>query len=60
MKKIIKFVQESIDEFKKVQWPNKKQTIRLTGFVVVVSLVVGLYVSGADYLFQELVATIIK
>ncbi len=60
MKKVIEFIQEAIGEFKKVQWPDKKQTTRLTGFVIAVSLVIGLYVSGADYLFQELVSLIIK
>lgn len=60
MKKVIDFIKEAIDEFKKVQWPTKKQATRLTVIVVGVSLVIGLYVSGIDYLFQELVGTLIK
>ena len=60
MKKIIEFIQESISEFKKVQWPTKEQTVRLTGIVIGVSLIIGLYVSGVDYLFKELIASILK
>jgi len=47
------FIKESYQELKKVSWPTKKQTLRLTGFVIGVSVLVGLYVSGLDYIFKE-------
>ena len=56
----IQFVKEAYQEFKKVQWPTRPQTIRLTAYVVGVSLAVGLLVSGADYVFKTLLETLIK
>ncbi len=49
----IRFVQEVIDEFKKVSWPTRAQTLRLTAYVIGVSVVVGLYVSGLDFGLTE-------
>lgn len=51
---MIKFFGESYAEFKKVDWPSKEETIRLTGFVISASLLVGLFVAGIDYIFKEL------
>ena len=56
----IQFIKESYQEFKKVQWPTRPQTIRLTAYVVGVSLAVGLLISGADYVFKTLLETLIK
>jgi len=55
----VTYLQESYDEFKKVQWPTRRQTIRLTGYVAGVSLVVGLYVAGLDFVFTRLLALVI-
>ncbi len=53
---MIKFFGESYAEFKKVDWPSKEETIRLTGFVISASLLVGLFVAGIDYIFKELLS----
>lgn len=53
MKAVIKFLKNSKEEFKKVEWPTKKETLRLTGYVIGVSLVIGLLVMGLDYGFKE-------
>ncbi|MBT6401808.1 preprotein translocase subunit SecE [candidate division WWE3 bacterium] len=60
MKKIVNFIKESIAEFKKVQWPTKKQTVRLTSFVIGVSFITGIYVSGLDFGFKELLGVILR
>lgn len=54
------FLKESYTEFKKVEWPTKKETIRLTAYVIGVSLFVGLFVSGVDYIFKELLRAFIS
>ena len=59
MKTIINFIKEAVSEFKKVQWPAKNQTIRLTAYVIGASLVVGLYVSGIDYVFKEVLKLVL-
>lgn len=54
------FVREAVSEFKKVEWPSKKETIRLTGTLIGVSLSVGLLVLALDYIFRESLSLIIK
>lgn len=60
MDTIVKFVQQSIDELKRVTWPSKNETIRLTGFVIGVSLGVGLFVMLSDYLFAQLLTILLN
>ena len=38
------FATDVIDELKKVTWPTKSETVRLTTIVIIVSLIIGLYV----------------
>lgn len=53
MVKVIDYIKSSYEEVKKVKWPTKKETIRLTGYVIGVSLAVGLFVTIFDYVFKE-------
>jgi len=57
---MINFIRESFAEFKKVQWPTKKQTVRLTAMVIGVSLIVGIYVGALDLGFKEILAQALK
>lgn len=56
----MKYIQEVIEEFKKVQWPSRRQTFRLTMYVIGVSLIVGLYVSALDIGYKELLSNILN
>ncbi|MGB9882976.1 MAG: preprotein translocase subunit SecE [Microgenomates group bacterium] len=47
------FGSEIVDELKKVSWPTKKQTIRLTMIVIIVSLIIGLYIGIIDILLAK-------
>ena len=49
---MIGFLKESRAELEKVNWPTKAQTIRLTQYVIGVSLVVGVYVAILDAIFK--------
>lgn len=42
-----------IDELKKVEWPTRKETMRLTGIVLVISLAVSLYIGIIDVLLTK-------
>ncbi|MCL4363715.1 preprotein translocase subunit SecE [Patescibacteria group bacterium] len=44
---------EIVDELKKVTWPTREQTIRLTIVVIVVSLIIGFYVGIIDVLLAK-------
>ena len=47
------FATDVIDELKKVTWPTKFETVRLTTIVIVVSLIIGLYVGIIDILLAK-------
>lgn len=55
----VNFLREVRDELKKVVWPTKEEVIRLTGVVVLVSLFVGLFLGGTDFILTKLFELII-
>lgn len=54
------FLRETKDELKKVVWPSKQETIRLTMVVIIISLIVGIFLGGLDFVFVKLIGTIVK
>jgi len=55
----VKFIKEAYNEFKKVNWPSKRQTMRLTAYVLGVSLGMAIFVWGIDLLFRQLLSAIL-
>jgi preprotein translocase subunit SecE len=55
----IVFLKEVRDELKKVVWPTRDEVIRLTGVVILVSLFVGIFLGGADFILTKLVGLLI-
>lgn len=55
-----KFIRQSITELKKVSWPSKQDTMKLTIIVIGVSLLVGLYIGGLDFIYTKLMEILIK
>ena len=51
MSRIQRFVQDSYQELKKVNWPTPHQARNLTVLVLVVSAAVSMYISVFDYVF---------
>lgn len=47
------FVGEVIAELKKVAWPTRKDTIKLTLIVIGISLIIGLYIGIIDVLLTK-------
>lgn len=60
MNKLRTYFQEVIQELKKVSWPTRQQTTNKTLLVVAVSIVVAIYIGGLDFVFQRLMAGLIK
>ncbi len=46
--KSLAFIKESRVELRKVTWPNRQETVQTTAIVVVIVLVMGLFLWGAD------------
>ena len=60
MKIIKQYIQEVIQEIKKVSWPDKQQTINKTVLVLVVSTLVSIYIGGLDLLLQQLMKMLLR
>lgn len=50
----VTFLKETAGELKKVVWPSRDEVIRLTMVVILISLIVGFFLGGLDYLFTNL------
>lgn len=48
------------DELKKVTWPSRKDVIRLTLVVIIISLIIGFYVGIIDVLLAKVLDLLTK
>jgi preprotein translocase subunit SecE len=55
----VSFLKEVRDELKKVVWPTRDEIIRLTGVVILISLIVGLFLGGTDFILTKLIGLLI-
>jgi preprotein translocase subunit SecE len=51
---VVTYLQETVAELKLVRWPTRQQTINLTLIVIGISVLVGMYVGGLDFMFTNL------
>lgn len=54
------FLKEVQEELSKVVWPTRNEVIRLTLTVIIVSLVVGLFLGGLDFLLTKLLELVVR
>ncbi len=50
----VQFMKEVIAELKKVTWPSRTETIKLTAVVIAISAIVGAFIGGLDILFLRI------
>jgi preprotein translocase subunit SecE len=55
----IRFIQESIGELKKVEWPNQKAVISGTAVVIIACIIVGAYLWLNDELWKYVVQRVL-
>ena len=48
------FFRDVRGELRKVEWPSREEGTKLTAAVIGLSAVVGIFLGGVDYIFQEL------
>lgn len=56
----LQFLKEVRTELLKVTWPSRAEIVRLTGVVIGVSVAVGIYLGGLDFIFAHLIQLILK
>ncbi len=49
----ITFVRQAYDELKQIVWPTRNEIIRLTGIVIILSVLMGVYIGGLDWIFNQ-------
>jgi preprotein translocase subunit SecE len=55
-----RFLKEVVAELKKVTWPTREETVKLTVVVIVISVVVGAFIGGLDSLFLRATTLLFK
>ncbi|HBC72517.1 preprotein translocase subunit SecE [Candidatus Amesbacteria bacterium RIFOXYB1_FULL_47_13] len=54
------YLRETLSELKQVTWPTRQQTIQLTLIVIGISVLVAIYIGSLDFLFTNLLTSIVK
>lgn len=54
------FLRQTQDELKKVVWPTRQEVVRLTAVVILVSLIVGMFLGGLDFVFTKVMEIVVK
>ncbi len=59
MSKTRTFLKESLREFKRVNWPTRRETMRYTLFVIGFSVSVALFLGFLDFVFSRVIERLI-
>ena len=54
------FLRQAYDELRQVVWPTRKEIFRLTSIVIIISVIMGLYVGGLDWIFTQAIQLLVK
>ncbi len=54
------FLREVTAELKKVTWPTREETVKLTVVVIIISILVGAFIGGLDSLFLKITTLLFK
>jgi len=60
MTQLTKYIRATIAELRQVSWPTRQEAITYTVLVIVISTIVALYVGAFDYLFSQVVNSIVN
>ncbi len=50
--RLTKYIKDSYEEMRKVAWPTRQETIRLTIVVILISVFVATFLGLLDYIFS--------
>jgi preprotein translocase subunit SecE len=56
----VTFVREAYDELRQIVWPSRNEIIRLTGIVIILSILMGLYIGGLDWIFTQAIQLLLQ
>ena len=55
----IRLVRETVAELRKVNWPTRREALRMTGLVLVVVGITGILLGFLDFVFARLFALLV-
>ena len=56
---VIRFIEESIGELRKVEWPGQNQLVQGTVVVIIACVIIGTYLYVADQVFNKFVSKVL-
>lgn len=56
----VTFIKEVITELKKVTWPTRQETVKLTAVVIALSLIVAFFIGSLDALFVKITSFVFR
>lgn len=57
--KVVDFFKSSYEELKLVRWPTRKELLKLSLLVLGLSVGMGLFVAGADFVYTKLLEKVL-
>ena len=57
---IRRFYHEVVAEFKKIVWPDRKETFGLSGFVILLTVLLSIYLGAVDLVLGKLVGLVLQ
>ena len=57
---IRRFYREVVAEFKKIVWPDRKVTFGLSGFVILLTVLLSVYLGAVDLVLGKLVGLVLR
>lgn len=52
MRQFSEYIKSSVAELQKVVWPTRQQALQLTALIIVVSVILGLVLTGLDIVWR--------
>ena len=57
---VINYLNEVRGEMAKVTWPAREKTIKIVGLIIIISIVMGVFIGGLDFLLSRLLNIILQ
>lgn len=57
---LVRFIRETRSELKKVVWPSRQDTLRMSGIVIGVTLSMAAGLAIVDFLFARIIGLIVR
>ena len=58
--KVKLFIGELRQEFKRINWPSRQETIKMSTIVIIISLVVAAFLGALDFLFLTVIERLVS